>query len=219
MCIFKLKGYIVRTSTIITAVTIGILLSGCGQPEFNRNSKSVAFVDGKPYAIPYGASYGSTISSDKERGLKTNGITSCKKGDRYWMSTDFYNKHIQPYISINRERIQKAKKNILTIQDDIFKNNPFKTSLADNLDQINKRVKRYTPSMHKTTLGYIYYPDAYAIRNGKAGCTRALNKQEYQYMLNQQNQSAANQRARMNYDATTAPKYYNVNYTGTVYHY
>ncbi len=58
-----------------------------------------------------------------------------------------------------------------------------------------------------------------AMRDAYAGCVPPLNNREYQFMLNQQNQSAANARAANVSSAIMAPKTYNVNHTGTVYHY
>lgn len=60
---------------------------------------------------------------------------------------------------------------------------------------------------------------AKAGKEGRLGCAHPLTQREYQFYLNQQNQQAANNRAQMNYDAQTAPRTHNVNYTGTVYHY
>jgi len=58
-----------------------------------------------------------------------------------------------------------------------------------------------------------------AIRQGKVGCSSPLNNKEYQYMLNQQNQQSANARVMSQNTAAMMPKTYNVNHTGTMYHY
>ena len=42
----------------IISISVGILLfSGCANPSFNPNSKKIVFVEGKPFRVPYGASY------------------------------------------------------------------------------------------------------------------------------------------------------------------
>jgi len=58
---------------------------------------------------------------------------------------------------------------------------------------------------------------------GKLRCEHPLNKQEYAYRMNQMNQQSANKRtASQNnavINAAAMPKTYNVNHTGSVYHY
>ena len=54
---------------------------------------------------------------------------------------------------------------------------------------------------------------------GLTGCVYPLTNQEYQYRVNEQNQASSNHRASKVSNAIEAPKTYNVNYTGTVFHY
>ena len=58
-----------------------------------------------------------------------------------------------------------------------------------------------------------------AVYDGLVGCVPPLSNREYQYMLNQQNQRNANQRAANISSAIAAPKTYNINHSGSITHY
>ena len=146
-----------------------LLFIGCGQPEFNPNSQSIAFIKGKPYRIPHGANYNDSrlIGADKKFGkeLRSIGIP-CQDNYALWQTPEF-NKKWNSHLNAGRAELHSI----------------FKQGFAER----------------------------------KVGCSRPLSKQEYQYYRGKENQQSANQRARMQYDAVTAPK--TVNLTGTVYHY
>lgn len=105
----------------------------------------------------------------------------------------------------DKRRIQVSKKNMCRVGDVFW----IETKTRDQFHALMAKGKNLEAikSLEDAAL------------QGKTGCARPLNKQEYSFYLNQQNQRSANSRARMQYDAATAPKTYNVNYTGTVYHY
>ncbi len=55
-----------------------------------------------------------------------------------------------------------------------------------------------------------------ASREGKAGCTRPISNQEYDFYRSKEMEASANARARANYVAATTPKTVNVQHSGYV---
>jgi len=76
-----MKKYIIGAGMIAGM----LLLSGCTQPSFNPNNKSVTFKDGKPYAIPHNTKF---LRMDKEmiNMLRASGVNQCRVGDYLWKS-------------------------------------------------------------------------------------------------------------------------------------
>lgn len=181
---------------IIGAATAVFIMAGCGQPEFNPSNKAIVFKDGKPYAVPYGSYYGGpTIGKDRLDALRANGITSCRYDDVLWTSSDFYNKYVGPYLEENRAGFEEAKRNKLNFiekQDPIFKDNPYKAKFTAQVEALNRRTSNNIDI--ENALRSMYYPDAYAIKHQKAGCTSQLSSQEYNYYLNKENRNAAQAR-------------------------
>jgi len=125
---------------------IGILVfTGCvgSQPQqqstFNKNNKSITFINGKPYFIPRMAKYSNTQLKNIDNSYKKIG---CRNGDVFWFTGI-------AYCDIDAT-LQKYKTDV---------------------------IKRH-------------------YNNGEIGCAKPLSNQQYQYVLNQQNQRAANARAQ-----------------------
>lgn len=76
---------------LIFATAIGLLLTGCVQPEFNRSNKGIAFVDGRPYAIPYGSTYGYPFNKNEPQLLRDfrNAGVDCRIGDTFWVEASY----------------------------------------------------------------------------------------------------------------------------------
>ena len=76
-----------KISIIILGSALLFLLSGCGQPGFSINNKTIVFVQGKAFQVPYRATY-NTSRMTKEMAQKQRSLgINCKKGDIGWSST------------------------------------------------------------------------------------------------------------------------------------
>ena len=192
-----------------TLTMIG-LLSGC--TSFDPNNRAINFSGGKPYRVPYNTGM---INVDKRMlsELRANGYTGCKLGNKMWIEKSYWKNYIIPSM------VKPSQSNSVSpiSQPKVLEHNPFKAKYyalyTGNLQ------RKLTNNEINIIRGYNGYPYYYGIQTRKAGCVSALNNQEYQYRLNQQNQQAENSRASDLSNAIMMPKTHNVNYTGTVYHY
>jgi PBP1b-binding outer membrane lipoprotein LpoB len=147
-----------------------MILSGCGQPQFNPNYRYVKFMNGKPYSMPYAVNFRNMpVDAKMASELREIGIP-CRKGNLLWYTRDL-----------------SSKMRNLKTEDD---------------------MKQMTYSFYHA---------------GKLRCEHPLNKQEYTYRMNQMNQQSANNRvtAQNNamINAAATPRSYNINHTGSIYHY
>ena len=81
---------------IFLNISLLIFLNGCvsSHVPFNANNKSIVFLEGKPFAIPYGANF-LTHTVKKSKSEIINGYADymgCKPGSLSWISTDFLKK-------------------------------------------------------------------------------------------------------------------------------
>ncbi len=134
-------GIINKAKALGSGILVLLVMSGCAQPQFNRNNKGIKFILEKPYLIPYGSSYQTetTVTKDDSDYLRGRGI-NCKQGSVVWVANDSKSK-----LTGNRIRV------------------------------MNNFARLY--------------------KTGKSGCAKPLSKQEYRYVLNQQNQRSSNARA------------------------
>ena len=102
---------------MVALASLGLLifLSGCAgtQPQFNSTNKGVLFLNSKPYAIPYGASYMLLRSNDEFSKNMMSILRSAGKKCRYgksliWMSPKFKEYMGEQIKKINRE-VNKGK--------------------------------------------------------------------------------------------------------------
>ena len=178
------------TKSVLTS-GVALFLVGCGAA-YSPNVRSVTFSGGKPYYTPRGAYYGLVTHN-------TNLID---------------NKHLKVNTTKTSPQIyQIIKGGMCRVGEVRWVEKKTQEKLLELAGKVNKTKS--------ATDWDAYYTFRYqAFRSGKAGCSKTLNQQEYQYRLNQQNQSAANRRvASQNSALTTAalmPKTVNVNHSGSI---
>ena len=80
---------------IVKKIGLGIVLAvamiGCAQPQapfkFNPNNKGIAFVDGKPYRVPYGTQY---AKANNKFVKKTGYKIGCKRNSVWWIEDNLF---------------------------------------------------------------------------------------------------------------------------------
>jgi hypothetical protein len=169
---------------LLMGIGLTILVSGCVQPKvpFDPNNKGIAFVDGTPYRVPYGATYMKT----KNTPTNTQNVIKkiCRPNDVLWKRT--MTKEIQNEIESEIEKYKKSAFKYL-----MSKYNVKSEKELDNIPMTPEAKKDLTKIEDGLTV--------LLMRKGYFGCSKPLSNKEYQYYLNQQNQQmiAAQQQQAM----------------------
>ncbi len=227
------------SKVILTSIVGTLLLASCtNQPQpFNRNIKTIVFLNGKAFHIPQGADYKlSTVNMNDVTLFKALGISTCNEGDLFWKS-DLKNIIVpgngSAHIMIGRA-IQNKKYDHITFADmkvDIQRKSDRPKDSKVLLDNLSNMVSDETTFSemrdNKEVVSYLWHGGmvsfySLGIKKGIAGCVSEMSNNEFQYYSNKSNldtqlrsdQNIQNQKSldksldRLN---NNTPKTYNVN--------
>ena len=195
----------IKSLVLLFALSIGFI--GCGQPQFNPNNKSMVFIKGKPYKVPYQTNYSlQPLSKDDIKALRKYGYQYCSEGDIRWVSNKKdkitnpkYLNHFDSLIPV----IIDPKNSKGTISEMRFKSNPnasqgYKTmmyitnGILDKLASFTSENSTFGEILkNKEAMGYLYTSAFMAkVLVGYAGCISSMSNQEYNYYIDNQRQQA-----------------------------